>query len=291
MPEVPGESSAPTPTQSAGILADLLRQHGALDKLPDWDCITVSRPAANFSFAIFRKGTNDWNQFTLLEAIANTFFSSQNYSVSQGNNSWANYEVSSALPFADLTRVVIVRPSHGSTNETRLSVNLLNSTNGIDLAKDLPLEFGDVVEIPERDHALGENPVGLTDSQRATLADYVKGSVQLIAHGQKVELPFYRLGGQATLEVLLSKPEARNLLLASSDLSRVKVTRRDPRSGQSRKWILDCSPPSSSANAASPLSYQWYAGSVNLNLGGNSAPPSSSLWLRNGDVIEVPEKP
>ncbi|MGA2869118.1 MAG: ankyrin repeat domain-containing protein, partial [Verrucomicrobiota bacterium] len=53
----------------AGQLADLLRQHGALDKLPDWNHIIVSRPAAGFSANIFEKGTNDWNQFTLLEML------------------------------------------------------------------------------------------------------------------------------------------------------------------------------------------------------------------------------
>jgi hypothetical protein len=52
-------------------------------------------------------------------------------------------------------------------------------------------------------------------------------------------------------------------LLASSDLSRVKVTRRDPASGQKRELLLDCSD-------------------------GKPAPP---FWLRDGDTIEVPEKP
>jgi ankyrin repeat protein len=283
-PGNPGETAEAKPTQAAGELADLLRQHGALDKLPDWDGITVSRPAANFSFPIFRQGTNDWNQFTLLEAIANMFFSSQNYSFPAGNNVWSGAPLNSMLPFPDLAHVVIVRRSHGSTNETRQTVNLLNSTNGIDLAKDLPLEFGDEVEVPERDHALGENAVGLTSGQRATLADYVKGSVQLVAHGQNVALSFYRLDGKAILDVLLSKPEAQQLLLASSDLSRVKVTRHDPRSGLERQWILNCLPPSSSPAGAPNLPYQW-------NIGANNVPASPGLWLRNGDVIEVPEKP
>ncbi|MEI9865106.1 MAG: ankyrin repeat domain-containing protein [Limisphaerales bacterium] len=39
--------SEQTKTQ-ANQLADMLRQHGALDKLPDWDRITVSRPSDNF---------------------------------------------------------------------------------------------------------------------------------------------------------------------------------------------------------------------------------------------------
>ena len=53
------------------------------------------------------------------------------------------------------------------------------------------------------------------------------------------------------------------LVLISSDLSKVKVTRRDPATGQTREWVVDCSK------------------------GGDSAP---DLWLQDGDRIEVPEK-
>ena len=289
-PGIGGEPADSKPNLSAGELAEVLRQHGALDRLPDWDCITVSRPAADFSFPILHQGTNDWNQFTLLETLYNFFNSSQSYSVPQGNNTWAGYPVNSMLPFADLSRVTIVRPVRGSTNETRRVVNLLNSTNGIDVSKDLLLEFGDVVEIPERDHALGERAAGLTDSERATLSAFAKAAVQLVAHGQTVELPFWRLDGQATLGFLLNQSEAQRILLSSSDLSRVKVTRRDPKTGQKREWILDCRPPASAPNGAPgapglpPLAYQW-------NPGANNAAPSPGLWLRDADVIEVPEKP
>jgi hypothetical protein len=53
------------------------------------------------------------------------------------------------------------------------------------------------------------------------------------------------------------------LLLASSDLSHIKVKRRDITTGKMHEWMVDCSNP--------------------------QAPPN--LWLRDGDVIEVPEKP
>ena len=42
-------SASPAAQSTASQLAELLRQHGALDVLPDWDRITVSRPSANFS--------------------------------------------------------------------------------------------------------------------------------------------------------------------------------------------------------------------------------------------------
>ena len=52
------------------------------------------------------------------------------------------------------------------------------------------------------------------------------------------------------------------LLRASSDLSRVKVTRRVGVDGKSQEWLLNC-------------------GSGN----------DPDLWLRDGDMIEVPDKP
>lgn len=50
-------------------LITLLHQHGALDNLPDWDSIKISLPDANYTDIVFRKGTNNWNHFTLLELI------------------------------------------------------------------------------------------------------------------------------------------------------------------------------------------------------------------------------
>jgi hypothetical protein len=57
--------------------------------------------------------------------------------------------------------------------------------------------------------------------------------------------------------------EHSKLLLASSDLSRVTVKRRDGTTGKMHEWTVDCSNPHS--------------------------PPN--FWLRDGDGIEVPEKP
>jgi hypothetical protein len=118
------------------------------------------------------------------------------------------------------------------------------------------LKFGDVVEIPELDHALGDTPIGLTDHQRDGIFDCLNGNIELEAQGKKTMLPLLPIdGGQPTLSAMLKRNEARQLLLASSDLGHVKVTR------QGHSWVLDCS---------------------------GDAP---YFWLQNGDVIEVPEKP
>jgi len=262
----------------AGQLAGLLRQYGALDNLPNWDRITVSRPAANFSQTVFQKGTNDWNRFTLLETLLN-FYSkpSPRFAVLPLGSGGTASEIS--LPFPDLTRVTIIRHQPNTPNETPLKVNLLDATNGIDCSRDVPMEFGDVVEIPEREHALGDRPVGLTDNQRDTILNGLKGSVRLVVHGAKVELPV-NPDDSSLVGSVFNLPEAQGVLQSSSDLSRVKVTRADPVTGKKREWILDCSRMSHSGN--NPF-YLDQRDDPHYNAPG--------LRLRNGDVIEVPEKP
>lgn len=290
-PLAPSQRLSPEQLKLAGELIDLLRQHGALDKLPDWDRITVSRPSANFSQAVFQKGTNDWNQFTLLETIFNAYSAQMEFPLVmklsfQDRLRLVSQGYSGGLPFPDLAQVTIVRHRPGTTNETQIKINLLNSTNGIDCAKDLPLEFGDVVEIPAINHALGEQTVGLTEDELQTIAGYLKGNVQLMAHGRKVELPIYSTPAGAKLGAVLQQPDAQKVLLLSSDLSRVKVTRRDAKTGKSREWMVDCSDwPASSGGRVVGNS------SGNAEILRDSSHPSSDLWLRNGDVIEVPEKP
>jgi hypothetical protein len=61
--------------------------------------------------------------------------------------------------------------------------------------------------------------------------------------------------------MLRSVLDNSKLVRVSSDLSRVKVTRTDPESKKKLEWTIDCTNPS-----------------------------DSDLWLRDGDVIEVPEK-
>jgi ankyrin repeat protein len=306
-----------TPEQKS--LVDLLHQHGALDNLPNWDRIEVTPSSAKFNSIVFRKGTNDWNRFTLLEAILNYFVTGFEYRFPYGNNGPMlpnggrlpdgspipgtvpiPKQPANTMPFPDLTRVVIVRPSHGSTNATRITVNLLNATNGVDCSKDVPLEFGDMVEIPERDHSLGDAPVRLTDSQVDSIVNFLHGTVQLVVHGQKAALPLDPIGDASTIGAVLRQTAAQQLILSSSDLSHVKVTRHDPKTGKESQWILDCGnsqSPSRENSFTMPLplrpgsavNQQVFAMDGDLR---EIMPPSSSdLWLRDGDEIEVPEKP
>jgi hypothetical protein len=258
----------------------LLRQHGALDKLPAWNCITVSRPSTGFSTPVFLDNQNHWNRFTLLELLMNNNFDHNR------------------LPFADLARVTIVRPSRNSTNETRIAVNLLDTTNGIDLSKDVRLLFGDEVEIPEHEHALSENADMLTSQQNDELRSFTLKKVHLIAHGKTAELSIERNSDNALVGVVLGWNEARQILSSASDLAHVKVTRRDPQTAESHEWTLDCNPVPNASNDSIPRprrTSRSFPGILPRGPGGgpinNVEVSTPDFWLESGDVIEVPDLP
>ena len=58
-----------------------------------------------------------------------------------------------------------------------------------------------------------------------------------------------------------------NILRSSSDFSRVHVKRTDPETQKSREFTVD-------------VQSIWF----------NKTPRTDDLWLRDGDVIEVPDK-
>lgn len=262
---------------------DILHKHGARDKLPDWNNIEVGHPGGGQTFTVFEKGAHDWNHFTLLETILNFYESGQTYWIHRDSGN-IGVEGTGVLPFPDLAHLTIVRPVVGLTNDTRIQADILNGTNGIDCSRDVPLDFGDLVEIAELDHSLDERPIGLTDGQANDLIQCLTGHAQLIVHNQKVELTVNPIGGNSVLESLLHLPEAQKILLASSDLSRTKVIRHDPKTGKSQEWTVDCS------DHATIQTMNGYGAFPRYALAPRNTDFMSGFRVRNGDVIEVPEK-
>ena len=267
--------------RKAGELADLLRQHGALDVLPDWDRITVSRPSAKFSEVVFAKGTNDWNQFTLFEALAvhyglvsadpRTHLPEQRF---DPNSSMLD----GCLQFPNLENVIIRRPSStdGTWREIKVDVNAKLKSG--DCSQDVRLEWGDQIELQETDHPISAKWPGLSSEDQAELRNCLKRRVQLTVKGQTTNIVLEAHGFGPTIlygayGMIFAIPpqfslapalDNSGMIRASSDLSRVKVAREhDPITGKTREWTVDCSNPNS--------------------------PPN--FWLRDGDVIEVPGKP
>lgn len=232
-------------------IGELLRAKGALDEFPNFSRIRVARGTLSPHPVIF-EGTNSQNRFTLMEALA-TFYkpTSDGFHSSYPQNT---------MPFPDLKKIRIQRWSGSKPGDKKeIPVNLLTESGTIDCAKDVPLEFGDVIEIPEREHTLAESRVGLTSEQQRQLATCTERTVKVIVRGESAEIRL--TGNNAWLSGALNYREVQNILRSTSDFSRIKITRTDPTTKQTRQLVV-----------------QQVFG-------------PDDLWLRDGDVIEVPDKP
>ena len=298
MPTSPGRpfavsTPAREPESKPETMPDLLRRHGALDDLPHLDQIGVRRSAIGFSEAPFDKGARDWSQFTLLELLA-VQYKILTAVPNQGGGAQSGASRlfgDSRLPFPDLAHLHISRPSADLKSWQDQVVDLTPVVASGDCDKDVRLRWGDVVEVPEADHPLNEKWKGFSSAELANLKKCLTRKVEIVVKGQATTytlapkitgLEGGREGGTGVsvpgrLGELQFEPTIHNLtpfwlrpvllesklVLISSDLSRVKVTRRDPATGQNREWVVDCSK------------------------GGEAAP---DFWLQDGDRIEVPEK-
>ena len=307
IPPLPGgnlqtvtSGSTPQADSAPAEVAALLRQRGALDDLPDFTRIRITRQGIAQPFVVFSKGAKLTNQFTLLEAVMN--FYSQPSVFSAGRPSSGGIvpmgPASQVLAFPDFGRLIIHRPDPTKVGkEQEIKVSLLNASNVVDCAKDVPVQFGDVIEIPERVHALNETPDNparelervLTEANRSTDAVLMRlmqrredeavregaaraadaqrlaclqKSVQLVVAGETKPLRIITWQ-DGFLGAALARTEARAVLRSSSDLSRVKVTRKDARTGRTVVLTVDVS---------------------------ENPQRNEDLWLQDGDVIEVPDK-
>jgi ankyrin repeat protein len=291
---------APAPAQESKpeAMVDLLRRHGAADDLPRLNCIEVRRPSANYSSTAFTKGTNDWNQFTLLDLVGVQCGFLAPSPQGGGNNSWslgAFFNQFRPLPFPDFARLRIRRPAPDMKSWVDQTVDLRPVLESGDCSKDVRLEWGDVVEIPEADHPLNESWPGFSTVELANLRQCLARQVEIVINGQATNITlapqisgvgkekeaatFAAAANPGSLEAMMRAQQRPSivantpfwlkpallqskLVLTSSDLRHVKVTRHGPITGQERQWVVDCS----------------------------EASPAPDLWLCNGDKIEVPEK-
>lgn len=271
-------------------LAALLRQHGALDELPDFNTLRITRGTLT-PFQVFQKDERGLNRFTLFEVLLN-FYGQSSDPLEE------NLANPGQMSFPDLTRIRIVRSSPAKPAERKeITVNVLNATNGIDCAKDVPLEFSDVIEIPEREHTLAEPAVGLTDDQKQQMAACVEKTVRFVVRDNAVEVKV--AGAWAYLSSVLRFNEVQRTLRSSSDLSRLTVRRTDPKTGKTEEMVIDArpkppppatgSPTRQPSQPAADFSTRLQA-MIRAASGGNII-NADDLWLRDGDLIEVPDKP
>ena len=228
---------------------------------------------------VFYNGTSAVNRYTLFELIAKTYA----------------YSGSGAISFPDFAHVTINRLKSDWSKE-EITVDLNEMLQSGDCSKNPGLEWGDVVLIPQLDHNVNAGWQGLSQSERGTLGKCLLRTVKVVVKGQTTTLallpPIVRwysfaynegrswsqqdAGGDlsASLTTALNGEKVlynydlnqvvhdAKVLLISSDLSRVKVSRSASKAGEH------------------PLVMEF-----NLE-----TQPPPVLQLLDGDVIEIPER-
>ena len=183
-----------------------------------------------------------------------------------------------AFVYPDFANIRIRKPAADlkTWEEKRVDLSALLELGSCSV--DVPVNWGEVIQLPELDHSLNESWTGFSRKQLETLKKCLTRSVQISVKGEVKPLELgldINFGlpdtDPTSVQIQITKAapfwlkavlQTSKLVLASSDLSRVKVTRRIPATGQTQEWLIDCSP--------------------------NSQAPD--LWLKDGDLIEIPEK-
>jgi hypothetical protein len=160
--------------------------------------------------------------------------------------------------------------------EREITVDLEAILQSGDCSKDIWLEWGDVIEIPEKDHKINERWAGFPKKLLEALPKCLARTVSISVKGEATPIllaPKLRNVVSTTDEdlwVVWGLDYSLNdvislsgLLRTSSDKTRVKVTRINPVTQKSEEQVFNLENPDS----------------------------QNQLWLRDGDRIEIPEKP
>ncbi len=132
---------------------------------------------------VFSKGPNSVNRYTLLELIASTY----------GGQPGRHLGIpprfgmgSSAIAFPDFAHVTINRlKADGSKEDIAIDLNEILKSG--DCSKNLWLEWGDIVLIPQLDHNVSEGWHGLSQSERDTLGKCLLRKVKVVVKGQTTQ--------------------------------------------------------------------------------------------------------
>ena len=240
-------------------IAALLIEHGADQNVHRRKFIALGREGQT-PWNFFTRDDAGHNHHTLYELIAFSYQGRNPY------NSWSPYS------FPDFSRMTIERLANDGKGTNRIPVNLDKQ------AEDIPLEWGDIVFIPTKDHQLHEIWQGLPlpmkeDLQRRplrTVTLHIKGKTAEVTLrpelkrnvAQSSGLPVSGVEGATVLHWPSLQYVVRwsGMLFASSDLTRVKVKRSEPGGKEARILIF------------------------------NLENKSEDLWLQDGDIIDVPDK-
>jgi ankyrin repeat protein len=245
---------------------------------------------------LFTKDTNNWNHFTLMELISVIYGDNEPPHVGAQNN-WqgvgvptgnrVNFPVRArgggssvpAFSFPDFSHITISRLlKNGEKKE--INADIRDMLGRSDTQKDIALEWGDIVEIPEQDHPVNKDWEGLSEPRQRQVMDALARNVEIRIKGSTTNLdllPKMRdFQSTATLRKkmpaetrlpenalvtefgLRSVINNSGLLRSSSDINHIKITRPTKK------------------NMPNTIVVDLY----------NSDEP----WISAGDLIEVPDR-
>lgn len=246
IPGRPGSNSRPA---TATELVDILRRAGADEFFHLRHTLSVRRPTG-ISEIVFTRQNSEVNRFTLLEVIAKLYGVSETAPPSgPALDRW---------DYPDLTRITLLRRTQDGVTE--IPVDLAAILDSGDPTRDVPLEWGDTIEIPEADHPLNTLWNGFSVRQLETFARRLSRSVTITVKGETTTVTLTvtnsaslkRYGGLKAVPVFCPSPdafwlagavEASRMIRTSSDLRHVRVNRKDPKNGQSQTMIFDLETP------------------------------------------------
>jgi hypothetical protein len=298
-----------SPSNSAEYRANLaqirklLLDHGADPDYLRRSRISFTRVGWNYELPQWTRDPNGLNRYTLFEMLSGL--------------------TRNKLEFADLERVEIERIDPTNANSSTIQVNLTGALESGSCTNDISLQWGDRIVIREREHVLGETwnfPEELRDllekcgTRRVQIV--VKGATNTVVLKPRA-VAYYEAGGASRRVVgLPSAPKAgeqdrtlstfrlkdvifsANVLRTSSDLSRVRVTRTEALTKTRNEWTFDLTQTEPIQPSANVSGFQPMRPPIAASIPGGLPPSEASrvtpyehdLWLRDGDLIEIPEK-
>jgi ankyrin repeat protein len=252
--------------QPIGRLAEMLRAHGAKtgQEVLRTNFIFMGRNGKFVS--LVQKDTNNYNDYTLFEMCRG---------LSRSEYGFPNLEAFS---------IERIDPATGATNS--ITINLQKIFQSGDCKQDQWLHWGDKIIVPELDHPVSAPSQGppremmewMGRCTSRTISIRIKGKTHRVRLGT-FEEGLQSIVARANRETNASPADVQQvavndgrfylaeilprtgLLRASSDATHVTVKRLHPLTGKPQEFVVDAS---------------------NLN--------ASTLWLRDGDLLEVPDK-
>ncbi len=258
-------ASSPSGKAAWERMEKLLLDNGANENLVRLSRISYTRPGWPSDSPWRARGTNNLDRYTLTE-----FFGTM-WARQPGGRSSPTPE----LPFPDLARIIIHRVDSTKLTNTEMPVDLEAIIRSGDCSNDIWLEWGDRISIPEEDRLRTATWSGPTAKVREFLARCMARHVQLViketTNSVKLiprlieESPASTKPDVIVFSFWLNEVVYGSMLLrVSSDATKVHVTRTDPATRKQQKWTFD------------------------LTRMGQGT--DYNLWLRDGDVINVPDK-